>query len=282
MLRVPFALLFAALAPTLACGGGEVPFDVGAFRSDDFPGGDGFLFGVVLDERTGAGLEGLPVTITPSDGLPLAEEVASPVQAETVTNRRGEFTFNRVAPGAYVLFVRFDGGHLGYSEVVQQAQAAVRPTEVRVFPTPLNLRFGRPRDGGTVAPADTALLLFSKLRIDQLVTLAPESRPLHARVTASNRQAGPPAGSDVGLGARSGLKPPSGAALAGSPLVFEVELDDRALERGEVRVPVQAGGLPDPVRLESSLGFHVVYRDPRGGPPQDREIRGQAISVATP
>jgi hypothetical protein len=281
VLRLSFALLFAALAPTLACGGGEVPFDVGAFRSDDFPGGDGFLFGVVLDERTGAGLEGLAVTITPRDGLPLAEEVASPVQAETVTNRRGEFTFNGVAPGAYVLFVRFDGGHLGYGEVVQQAQAAVRPTEVRVFPTPLNVRFGKPRDGGIVAPADTALLLFSQLQIDQLITLTPESRPLHARVTASNGQAGPPAESDVGLGARPGFGPP-GAAPAGSPLVFEVELDDRALERGEVRVPLQAGGLPDPVRLESSLGFHVVYRDPRGGPPQDREIRGQAISVATP
>lgn len=282
MLRVRLALLFAALAPILACGGGEVPFDVGAFRSDDFPGGDGFLFGVVLDERTGAGLEGLAVTITPNDGLPLAEEVASPVQAETMANRRGEFTFHGIAPGAYVLFVRFDGGHLGYGEVVQQAQASVRPTEVRVFPTPLNLRFGRPRDGGIVAPADTALLLFSQLRIDQMITLTPESRPLHARVTASNGTSGPPASSDVGPGDRSGLGPPPGAALSGNPLVFEVELDDQALERGEVRVPLQAGGLPDPVRLESSLGFHVVYRDPRGGPPQDREIRGQAISVVTP
>jgi hypothetical protein len=49
-----------------------------------------------------------------------------------------------------------------------------------------------------------------------------------------------------------------------------------------VTVPVEARGLPDPLRLESALALRAVYRDPRGGPPFDREIRGQAISVVTP
>jgi hypothetical protein len=289
-------VLLGAGLLAVRCGGGEVPFDVGGFRSGDFPSGDAFLFGVVLDERSGAGVEGLPVTVTPSDGLPLTAELESPIQAETVTNRRGEFTFSRIAPGDYVLFARFDANHKGYGEVVQRAQASVRPIEVRVFPPPVDLRFSRPRDGGTIAPADTALLVFTRLRLADLLTVTSETRPLYARVAIRSGSGGPPAGSDIVLaGGRApvsargdapavGGKASAGnaAALAGGPIVFEIGLGEEALERGEVKVPVEAGGLADPVRLESSLGFHVVYRDPRGGLPLDREIRGQAISVATP
>jgi hypothetical protein len=72
----------------------------------------------VLNGRTGAGLQNLPVTITPSDGLPLERELESPVQAETSTNRRGELSFNGIAPGMYVMFIRFDANHAGYGEVV--------------------------------------------------------------------------------------------------------------------------------------------------------------------
>jgi hypothetical protein len=275
------ALCLAAGVLVIGCeGGGDQPFDVGAFRSDDFPSGDAFLFGVVLDERSNAGLEGIPVLLTPSDGLADSVELESPVQAETRTNRRGEFTFNRLAAGDYVLFIRFDANHLGYSEVVQHAPATLRPFEVRVFPPALDVRFERPRDGGTLAPADTALLAFRSLRIADLLTVTPETRPLYARVSAFSGRGGPPA--DVTLGSASAAAPRAPVFPAGSPVVFETALGDQALERGEAKVSVATGGLPDPVRLESSLGFHVVYRDPRGDPPQDRNIRGAAISSVTP
>ncbi len=276
------AALLAAGLLTAGCGSGELPFDVGAFRSEDFPSGDAFLFGVVLDEGSGAGLEGMPVTITPSEGLPAAVELESRVQAETRTNRRGEFTFSGIAPGDYVLFVRFDANHLGYGEAVQQAQAAVQPFEVRVFPPPLNLRFERPRDGGTMAPADTALLTFRSIHIADLLTVTPETRPLYARVSLSSGRGGPPAGADVALAAGRAAPPREGLAPAGNPIVFDAALGEAALERGEVKVPVEARSAADPLRLESSLGLHVVYRDPRGDPPQDRNIRGAVISVVTP
>jgi hypothetical protein len=257
-----------AFLPTLllaACGGGLVESHVNDFRSDDFPSGDAFVFGVALDPRTGAGLEDLPVTLTPSDGLPLAEELASPVQAETRANKRGEFAFSGIAPGLYVLFVRFDGNHKGYGEAVAVVEGAQRPFEARVLPPPLDVHFVDPQDGGTVAASDTAHLAFARFRVADLLTVTPETHPLYARVTLFGGNGGRPSGAD--------LEP------AGAPIVFETALDDSVLRTGETRVPIEPRDLGPLLRLESAIGIHVVYRDPRGGDPQDRDIRGEAILV---
>jgi hypothetical protein len=262
------AILLAPLV-TACSAGGEVPLEAGEFRSDGFPAGGGFIFGVVLDERTNGGLEDLPVTITPDDGLPLAQELESPVQAETRTNRRGEFDFHGLAEGSYVVFVRFDASHKGYGEVVERVEALARPFELRVFPAPLNLRFAEPRDGGTMASVDTTRLAFTPLRLADLITVTSETHPLYARVAMFGRN-----GANAGGG--------ESVTLAGGPFTFQTDLDEQALREGQARVVVEDHSLADPLRLESSLGFFVAYRDPRGGPPMARDMRGQAISVVTP
>ena len=260
----------AAVALLLqGCGDGAgVPFgDPGPFISEDFPAGNAFLYGTVLDDATGAGLEGLTITVTPSDGLPLEQELESPVQAEARTNRRGEFAFSGIARGTYVLFVRFDASHLGYGEVIGRVESSFAPSEIRLLPVPVGLGFERPHDGGTVAAADTAILRFTRIRIEELRTLNPESAPLYARVEVhGGGGSGEPNSGDGNQGPSRGRS-------------FEAPLTEADIRRGEVRVPLDAGGLAGDLRLESFLGLYVAYRGPRGGPPGPREIRGEAISV---
>ena len=258
------ALAKACLAAALmavACGDGtNAPTEPGPFRSEDFPRGSAAIFGVALDGRTLAPVPNLTVTLTPDDGLPVAQELESGIQAEARTNRAGSFTFAAIAEADYVLFVRFDAGHLGYGEVVGRVRGSINPGELRLILPAVDLLFVHPRDRGVVAPSDTARLDFRPIRVEQLVTLAPASGPLHARIDVF---AG---GGERGVPSRT----------------FQVGLTEEELVRGEVRVPIDVGGLSEPIRLEPFLGLHVVYRDPRGGPAGPRDIRGRAVSVVSP
>jgi hypothetical protein len=255
------AAAFAAALAAWACGGTAPgsPFEPDGFVSDDFPAGDAFVFGIAQDPATGAPLANLTVSLTPWEGAAFDRELASGTLAETVTDRLGRFSFSRIAPGPYVLFVRFHAGFLGYGEVVRVVEARTVPVEVTLQPAPLLLGFERPRDGGTVAVVDTAVVTFSPIRIGDLATLAPGTEGVYARV-------------DVTSGTTDGGAPRP-------PLRFEVTLDDEALENGRVRVPLEVGGLAGTLRLQPFLGFELAYRDPRGGSGGLREVRGTAIQA---
>jgi hypothetical protein len=247
----------------LFCRESDGPSVTGPKRTEDFPGGPAFVFGTVSDPRTGAAIPNLPVTLTPYDGASLAQELESAIQAEAPTNRFGEFAFSEIAAGTYVLFIRFDGGRLGYGEVVDLVRATPSPSELRISAPPIALDFLFPTDGGVISAADTAVLTFQGIKLQELLTLEPETRPLFARVDVY-------AGSGVGGGESGRIDPPER---------FEVGLDRASLEHGQVRLPLQVGGRAATLRLESFLGLELVYRDPGGGSPIQRIIRGNAISV---
>ncbi|MBA2565419.1 MAG: carboxypeptidase regulatory-like domain-containing protein [Gemmatimonadetes bacterium] len=261
--RLPFvSQLFAALCVLSACGDSGGPAEnSGRFVADGFPEGEAFIFGIATDAVSGTRLANLPVTITPSDGRPLAEEIASPVQAESRTDRQGQFSFDGIAAGSYVLFVRFNASQLGYGEVIGTVEATPTPNEIRISPAAIDVAFLSPADGGIVSPVDTLRLSYRRIRIEELVTLDPASHPVFARVEAESR---------------------GGGEGGGSPRRFEVPLTDEEARNGQVDVVVDVGGLPDPIRLQGALGLHLVYRDPRGGVPGTREIRGRTISVVSP
>ncbi|MFN2432023.1 MAG: carboxypeptidase-like regulatory domain-containing protein [Gemmatimonadota bacterium] len=253
------ALLAGAIA---GCDGGDADPLGSDSITDDFPRGDAFVFGVAADPSGLEGLANVEVVITPDDGLPLEQELASPVQARTLTNRRGEFSFGRIAAGSYVLFVRFHDHHLGFGEVVGRVPATTSPSEIRLAPPAVNLRFADPSDGEVLAAADTVLLRFQRFTVDELVTLSPATRPLFARVRIFSGGGG--GGGEGGGGAER-------------PREFEVALTEADLDAGQVRVPVDAAGLVGSVRMEASLGLDLVYRDPGAPAPGVREIRAAPI-----
>lgn len=258
----------AAPLVVAACGGGSgSPLESGPFRSDDFPEGGAFLAGVVLAAGSGALLANVPVTLTPDEGLSLAEELASETQAEVRSDRSGGFAFGEIAPGNYVLFVRFDAAGLGYDEVVARVEASATSTDLRISITPIALSFFRPADGGTVAPADTAILQFRPIRLEDRVTLTPETSPLKARVEVHGT---------APTGGGSGENIPSNR-----PRIFEAPLSVADVRDGDVRVAFDVGDLGDPLRLEGALELFLVYRDPRGPVAREHEIRGRAISVVS-
>ena len=243
-----------------ACGSDGGPLGARDGLPEGFPRGDAFVFGNALDAVSQAPVEALPVTLTPSGGLPLEQELASPLQAEVLTNERGEFAFGGIAAGAYVLFVRFDGNHRNYGEVVGVVSASAAPFEVRLLPAPVALSFLRPAERGTVAPVDTALLSFRPFRLDELRTLAPGTRPLAAVV-------------ELYTGRGGGSAPEQ-------PRVFRAPLTENDLALGRVRVPIEAGSAAGTLRLEAALELEVVYRDPGGGPAAVRRIEGRPIQAA--
>jgi hypothetical protein len=255
------AAALLGLSVAAACGGTAPgsPFEPDDFASDDFPAGDAFVFGIAQDPGTGAPLANLAVSLTPWDGAAFDQELLSGTLAETVTDRLGQFSFSRIAPGPYVLFVRFHAGFLGYGEVVRLVEARTVPIELTLQPPPLRLGFERPRDGGTVAVVDTAVVTFAPIRLAELATLGGGTEAVYARV-------------DVTSGPTEGGAPRP-------PLRFEVELDEQALADGRVRVPLEVGSLAGTLRLQPFLGFHLAYRDPRGGSGGLREVRGATIQA---
>ena len=264
--RIGWAVVRGAATLLLASGaagcGGTAPgspFEPEGFVSDDFPRGDAFVFGIAQDPVTGAPLSNLSVSLTPSEGRSFHEELLSGTQAETVTDRLGQFSFGALAPGPYVLFIRFHAGFLGYGEVVRLVDARTVPIEVTVRPPPLRVTLERPRDGGTVAVVDTAVVTFAPTRLEDLATVGSGTEALYARV-------------DVSQGPNDGGAPRP-------PLRFEVELDAEALAQGRVRVPLDVGSVAGTLRLQPFLGFRVTYRDPRGGSAGLREVRGTTIQA---
>lgn len=253
----------------LACGSDSgTPFERGQFTAKDFPKGDAALSGIAFDSGSGAPLMNLPVAITPSEGRPLEEELASPLQAEVRTDRQGAFTFTGIAPGEYVVFVRFDAHRLGYGEVVLRAQTLSTPGSIRIAAVPVSVTFLRPSENGLLASSDTVVVGFRTPNPDALLTLGPESRALYVAVDVYGPSGG--GGSETGEGGPA------------APRRFSAPLDSVALREGRARVPVDVGGLADPLRLQSFLGFRVDYLDPLGGPAGVHEIEGQTIFAASP
>ncbi len=113
------------LLPLISLAAGSLPLSAQAARAPEA----GAVAGLVVDARSGAGLDNVLVTLEPSPGgLVLAATRGGLTAARsTVTGREGEYRFVDIAPGAYQLRVE----RLGYRSTTLEIDVR-RPMDARV------------------------------------------------------------------------------------------------------------------------------------------------------